>query len=333
MLKWLGRNIAVAGLFLGLLAAPAAASAQTRVVAAYGTTSLYNAPIWIAKERGLFEKHGLDVELIQLTGSRITAGLLSGSVQFISSSASSPFLANLGGGDTLLVGALMNRVPYDVVVRDKSIRTIEDVRGKVGALALRGDLTDASLKVVLTLNGIDPERDVTMVQGFGTDPERIAALISGSADFTVLNADYRLAYEEAGLTRLFSVMEVEGAEFMMSGIFTTKPYAEANPEAVTGYIKAMAEGLRVMATDRKGTLEIVSKYVDRPVTDLEPAYDFYHAMMQPTPMFDETLAATCLRTLEGANPAAADADVKDFYDASFVEKLQADGFFDEIAQP
>lgn len=322
----------LAGACAGSMATRGFAQEPTRVTAAYGATSLYNAPIWIAKDEGLFSKYGLDVELVQLTGARITAGLESGSAQFISSSASSPFLAIVAGGDALMVGSLLSKVPYDVVVNDDSIGSMEDLKGKIGAIALRGDLADVSLRVVLSLHNLDPENDVNLVQGFATPPDRLAALRSGSVSFTVLEADFRNVYEREGFRRLISVMEVEGTEFMLSGVFTTKTFARSNPEAVLAYLKAMTEALHVFATDKETTLKAVEKYTSRPAAEVEPAYDYFNSIMQRTPVFDRGLVEACLKTLSVARPEAADANPEDFYDASFVNQLESDGFFSEIGQ-
>lgn len=305
------------------------ASAQTSVVAAYGATSVYQAPIWIAKDRGLFKKYGLDVELIQLTGARITAGLLSGSANFIGSSAGSTFLANLGSGDTLLVGTLLNKVPFDLVVT-KKIQNISDVKGKVGALAFRTDFTSAGLRIVLKANGIDPDTDVTLVQGFGTDPERVAALVSGSADFALIDTDFKKSYEAAGLRQYLRVKDVHGTDFVFSGIFTTKSFAKSNPNTVLAYLKAMAEALAIMKSDRAGTIAVVAKYTNRKVEDIEPGYDYFRETMQSDLLFDQELVETCLQALVMTNPAAATADPKHFYDASFVQKLEAEGFFKQL---
>jgi len=320
--------LAGGGAFAAALASPAIAQAPTRIIAAYGQTTLYNAPIWIAQERGLFRKYGLECELVQLTGARITQGLVAGSVQFISSSASSAFLANLGGGETLLVGSMLNKAPWDFVVTPR-INAVGEVRGKTGALALRGDFTEVAMRLALAANGLDFSRDVNLVQGFGTDAERIAVLVSGSADFTVVNHDFRPQYERAGLRRLFSMMDLR-AEFVMSGIFTTRSFARRSPDAVTGYLKAMGEALHVMATDADVTVAVTARVSQRPAAEIAPTYAFYVGHMERVPTVSEALVRSSLRALEGANPRAATADPATFYDASFMQRLQSEGFFDRL---
>lgn len=314
------------GLTLGL-AALAPAMAQTKVVAAYGSNSVLNAPIWIAKERGLFKKYGLDVELVRLTGSRITAGLVSNSVQFISSSASSPFLATIAGGDLVFVGSLLNKVPYDFIINPKKLKGFADIKGKRGAVLLRGDLTDVGLRKILSANGVNAARDVALVQGVGTDPERISAMQGGSVDFTVVQADFRAVYEQLGFTRLTNTADMREMDFIMSGIFTSKKYADANPAAVAAYVRAMGEALQVFQNDRDGTVAIVAKYTERPAAEVAAGYPFYRTIMQSKPLVGEDIVRKSLELLVETNPAAKTADPKKFYIASFADKLDAEGAF------
>ncbi len=314
-----------------ILLAPAG-HAATKVNAAYGNTSILNAPIWIAKERGYFAKYGLDVELVQLTGTRITAGLMSNGVQFISSSASSPFLANIAGGDSLLVATMLNKLPYDLVVDGSKIKSFSDFKGKIGAIVLRGDISDVQLRYVLKNNGVDPEKDVNLLQGMGNDPERIAAIVTGNANFTLVQPDYRNIYESAKLTKFLNVMDQKGSDFLMSGTFTTATYAKANPDTVTSYVKAISEALVYMQNEDEGTIAIVSKYSQRPATDIRLGFKFYQSLMQRKPLVSRELVVACLETLVETSPEAAKVSPDKLLDTSFAAKLEAEGFFDKVAK-
>lgn len=327
MFKAAVKLVSVCAFACAALGALAPATAQTKVVAAYGSTSILNAPIWIAKERGFFKKHGLDVELVRLTGTRITAGLVSNSVQFISSSASSPFLAGIAGGDLVFVGSLLNKVPYDFVINPKKMSSFADIKGKTGAVLLRGDLTDVGLRKILAANGVNAGRDVAIVQGVGTDPERISAMQGGSIDFTVVQADFRSVYESLGFKRLTNTADMREMDFIMSGIFTNRAYATANPAVVSAYVRAMGEALQVFQNERDSTVAIVAKYTERPVAEVSAGYTFYKNIMQPKPLVTEDIVRKSLDLLVETNPGARAADPKKFYIASFADRLEAEGAF------
>ncbi|MEQ9811512.1 MAG: ABC transporter substrate-binding protein [Azospirillaceae bacterium] len=318
---------AATGIALVATSVPSGAQSIASITAAYGQTSLYNAPIWIAYERGLFEEYGLDVELVQLTGARITQGLMAGSAQFVMSSASSTFLARLGGGDPLLVGSTLNRLPWDFIVTPE-IESIDDIRGSTGALALRGDFTETATRLALAANDMTVD-EVELVQGFGTDAERIAVLVGGSAAFSVVSHDFQPQYEEAGLRQLFSLMDVD-AEFVLSGVFTTESYAEENPEVVTAFLQAIGEALHIMDTEPDYVIDITAQYSNRERDQVAPTYEFYRDQMNTIPLVTEEVAISSLRALEGANPDAATADVSEFYDSSYMQALIDDGFFEAL---
>jgi NitT/TauT family transport system substrate-binding protein len=323
-MRWSLAKLAAAALLA--LSFGTAAHAQTKVVAAYGSTSIQNAPIWIARDLGFFKKHGLDVELVQLTGPRITAGLISGSAQFISSAASSPLLSVLAGSDAIVIGTMIERMPYDFVVKS-GVNSFADLKGKVGAILLRGDLTSIGMHVLLVSQGINPEKDVTIIQA-GTDAERIAAMISGSADFTVVQADFRTSYEKAGFKRLLNALDVPGTEFINSGILATRSFAKSNPAAVTAYLKALGDAMLYMHNNREESIKIVAKVTGRPPAEIDPHYDFYMKIMKRDPAFDVNVIKATIKGLASVTPEMkADADPARFYDASFTDAIVKEGYF------
>src|SRR3989304_9838128 len=100
-----------------------------KIVVSYGSISGTQTPVWVAKERGLFEKHGLDASLIYISGGpRSVMALLGGSVQFVIHSAMPSLEAYLGGADTVLIGTSMNHLDHYLVVHP-SIANSKDLRG------------------------------------------------------------------------------------------------------------------------------------------------------------------------------------------------------------
>jgi NitT/TauT family transport system substrate-binding protein len=314
-------SLLVLGLFFGT-----AAQAQMKVTAAYGSTSLQTAPMWIAKEAGFFKKHGLDVELVTLTGPRITAGLLSNSIQFMAAGGSSPLLANLSGADTIIVGTVIEKLTYDVVVKP-NVNSFADLKGKVGIVQQRADLTGTGMHILLALHGLDSNKDVHIIQG-GSDAERVAAMIAGSAEFTVITPDFRTQYEKAGYKKLVNAMEIPGTEWVNTAIFTTRSFAKANPAAVTAYIKGFGDAMAFMRTNRAESIQMIAKVTGRDAAQIEPHYDMYTAMMKTNPVFDQSVVTATVKGLSLVNEAMkADTDPKLFYDSSFVEALVKEGYF------
>jgi|GEM_PF-4490840 ABC-type nitrate/sulfonate/bicarbonate transport system substrate-binding protein len=104
---------------------PADAS-PSKLVMAYGQPNIHNSILWIAVEKGLFKKYSVDAQMTQVTGPAITQGLTANALELVFSSAASPFIAHLEGGDTVLIGSNVNQPPTDIVVNPNKIAKPED---------------------------------------------------------------------------------------------------------------------------------------------------------------------------------------------------------------
>jgi len=101
---------------------------------------------FIPKDTGLYEKFGLDVELIFFQGgTQGVQSLLAGGVQFIISSGSETIAAKVAGGDITLIAGYMNTVPYSVVA-DKRIHGFGDLKGGKAAVSRFGTTSDLAVR-------------------------------------------------------------------------------------------------------------------------------------------------------------------------------------------
>jgi NitT/TauT family transport system substrate-binding protein len=310
-------------------AAPAGQSgALTKMKAAYGQPTMINAPVWVAAEKGLFKKYGLDVELTQALGSNITQAIISHSVDIISSTASSTFLANMEGGDTLLVGSSLNVITNDVIANPKKIQSPQDLKGKNAAINKGGDFGETALLIALKEWGLQ-RNDVKYVLGFDTDGARLAAMVNGAADFTSMDIGARAAYESAGMKRLISLLDAK-THFVMSGLFTSKSFVSGHGPAVESYLKAITEALYVLHNDKAATVQIASKYMRQDPKDVGPAYDLISPHQNKIPTFTLQDVKDSLGGLVTATPKAANANPDDFYSLTYLDNLQKSGFFKQI---
>ena len=121
---------------------PPRCSAAERVTAAYTSIAAAYAPFWVAKDKGIFDKYGLDTRLIYMRGTvPTTAALANGDIDFVQSGAS-PFIPYAArGGDVVLLGCMANKVIDYVLIANPSISRIEQLRGKTIGISRLGDQT------------------------------------------------------------------------------------------------------------------------------------------------------------------------------------------------
>src|SRR5919198_2815952 len=138
--------------------------AADKIVVDYGGVSGFQAASWVAKDLKIFDKHGLDAEVIMITGgARSTAALLSGSTQFGTGSATAPLLATARGSDIRVIAASYNKFPYAFISKPE-IRSPKDLRGKKISILNYGGSNDLGLQLALKEWGIK-QREVTVIIG------------------------------------------------------------------------------------------------------------------------------------------------------------------------
>src|SRR4051794_24589639 len=163
-------------------AAPAAAAAgpQARepVKLGYASLSVANAGLFTAADGGMFERNGLEPELILMgAGQTSEAGLLSGQIPAVSASPISALNAVLGGGDVVVVGAVLDLVTYQII-GGPEVASLGDLRGKTIAINRLGGSPHSALRLMMATAGVDLDREVQVLQA-GAQLERIAAVRHG----------------------------------------------------------------------------------------------------------------------------------------------------------
>lgn len=177
MASWCRCFISVLVTVVPLICVPITAhSAKLYVVYASigGTQSIG----WIAKEAGLFAKHGLDVDLLFTGGGRAITSLLGGDTPIITVGGPSVIAARLAGSDVIITAHVFDTILYSLMVTPE-IRTLADIKGKKLGASRFGSATDFALRYVLKQNGIDPVKDTVIFQ-IGGQAETLAALKAGS---------------------------------------------------------------------------------------------------------------------------------------------------------
>ena len=138
-----------------------------------------NIIIFVTKEGKLFEKYGLDAEVITVMGSGIgSKALISGNLDIIPIATPTVIAANLAGADMAILAHTMPAVVHALMVRP-DIKTPEDLKGKKIGVSSLGSLTDFLVRSIAKKKGLNPDRDITLITTGGSDTERVMALKAG----------------------------------------------------------------------------------------------------------------------------------------------------------
>jgi NitT/TauT family transport system substrate-binding protein len=306
-----------------------AVSAQlTKVTIGNNTLSTNGLPAWMAKEVGIFGRNGLDVQIVYFRGGTITAMALIARETPISQVSGPPIVsAALKGADAVMVAG-GNVVSEYWLMSKPEVKTGPQLKGGSVAIATFGGLSDSLSRIALQKLGLNPAKDVTLVQ-IGTIPERLSALESGKVQAAMLNAPDNFRAQKRGLYKLAEVR----LPYQGIGVGTTRTFIRDNPDVVRRYVKSQVEAVHRLKTDREAGIRVLGKYLNIPNREvLEKAYDDAITDEKFPPKQYPSLEGIkkILEPLAETDPKAKAAKPEDFVDMRFIKELDESGFIDEL---
>lgn len=318
-----------ASVFLGVLFSSSSTlwSAETFRV---GFPSLATgfAPSWVAADKGIWKKHGLDVELIFLRGgSRTVSALIGGSVDFIIGSDLGVTTAILQGAALTRVGVTTNTLGYSMVTQP-GIKTVRDLRGKIVGITPGRDAAYARVVKLLRDNGMDASRDVTFLSvGDGGPAARVAALSSGVIHATMFTPPSDRISEKAGM-RILAKIDVANVG---GGLNTSTAVLQKSRSQLLRFLRGYMEAIQYLQNNKDESLKIFSKYVRNPDLGIMAyLYDEISSRVERglRPQADAVRALLDLAALDF--PQAKRLSEKDNWDLSLIDEISKSGFLDQL---
>jgi len=319
-------------MLLAILSHHAPISAQpVKVAIGYSGISADQLVIWVAKETGIFANNNIDAQLIYFTGGTTSAmALVSGDTPLIQ--ASGPGIVSLGlsGADPVYVVGGITTLDYWLMTQPQ-IKSAEQLRGGSIAVARFGGAADFVARYALARLGLNPGKDVTIMQ-VGSTPERLAALQTGRVQGTVFPPPASFLAQKRGFYLLADVTSL-GLAYQHQGGVTTRRFLRERPDVVRNFVKSYIEATHRTKTDRKEGLRILAKYLR--ISDKETLEQTYESSILAS-----KLPRQQYPTLEGIktildqaalkDPKAKAAKPSDFVDARFVEEFNKSGLIDKL---
>ena len=316
---------------LHLLVLATTADAQLRKLnIAYTATSPYQAVLIIAKEAGIFKKHGLDPTLILTPGGSLGfQAMMGGDVAMVMADGSAAVSSNLAGADVVIIASFLNTFPYSLISIPEIKKVDQLVGGKV-AISRFGSATDVSVRMSLARVGLNPDKDVTILQ-IGTQTTRFAALQSKQVQATIITPPFTLTARKQGYNTLIDMAQLN-IPFELTAFLTRKSFIKAQRETVAETVTALAEAVHFYKREKEPSIKILSRYLQ--VTDREALEETYREIAIKTlpekPYATMPGIQVIIDELAQRNPKAKTARPEDFVDMSFVKKLDDEGFFERL---
>ena len=291
----------------------------------YSGTGLNNYVLEMGRRAGLFRKNGLDLEIVYVnSGSLLNQALIAGTFDISFSQGSEAMMAKLRGADMRITAVVANRFNH-VYLTAPAITSIKQLKGKKVAVSRFGSGSHFQSNLALKEGGLDPEKDVTILQ-IGNSAARMAAILSGTVDGTIMAADFVPKAKKEGFNIVADLADTK-IEYPFLSLNFMGSYIDRNLKMVKALIKGMSESIRVLQTD-----SAAAKAVVRTVLRTDDVDTIEYATMRSIRVLDRrpfpTQAGiqTVLDEL-GKEPKAKSMKFEDFVDLRALRALEQEGVF------
>jgi NitT/TauT family transport system substrate-binding protein len=308
---------------LGLIAGTTAAQ---EIHISYPGLTGESAPLWVAREAGLFKESGIDARLVYMEGGRLSIqSLLAGTTQFMAGDAVSALSAIAGGADIVLLASAKNVLPYVFAV-SKDIRRAEDLKGKIIATSQIGGRAGEIARMAIKNMGLDPDKDVTYLAVGGT-VARLAALGTGKVHAAPISQTVIPAAEEKGLR----ILKLEPIPLIIDALWAPRKLTEENPQLVQNVVRAYVRAIAVIVKDREKSIAVLKKYMrTADMRVIQSAYEGYKEGLDRVPIPSDAAIKNTLDISYRVAPKLSGIDIKRHLQFGPVRRLADEGFIDRL---
>lgn len=304
---------------------------RDQITISYSAVSPSFGALWVAKEAGFFDRNGLDARLIfvQSSPTNIQA-LINNDVQISVAGSAGVVSSALAGLDLLFIGGMYQSMLFHLIV-DSSTKTPKDLIGKKIGISRFGGSSHFAVEAVLEKFGIDPKKEVTILQ-IGSENVRAAAVVKGAIQATVITPPLNPAYKKLGLYTLISLKEA-GISYLSDAMIVRRSYYNANPRPVKRFLRSMVEAFAFYKKpeNKPTVMKVLAKY-----QGLDPQKDkellsetrdvFANEFYSRTPHVTREGLTAVINEIGKRTPEILKLDPEKMIDDSYLLELEKSGF-------
>lgn len=302
------------------------AAQPKKIRLAFSALAYANPPFWIAHDLKLFEKYGLESEIVYVGGSRPIQAMLGGSIDVSQVGGAAAVAAAAQGAEISILGTVFSRLTFAIHVSPQ-IKQISDLKGKIVAAGSIGGNSYFAGVVFAKHFGWVANRDVGIVTAGGS-PEVLAGLLQGKYQAGVLSPPSSTTAAKMGYREIFDLAALD-FPFPVISVVSTRRYIDANPDVILNVLRATAEAIYLYKTRPELTIPVVARFMRVPKDD--------PALLESQRTVGQLLNQDLHPSLEGIKfvldflaekqPALKAKNPADFVDTRFLRKLEEEGFF------
>jgi ABC-type nitrate/sulfonate/bicarbonate transport system substrate-binding protein len=309
-------------------------SAADKIRVGFSAISMANAPVWIAEEKGLFKKYGIETEPIVIGGgaTRSVSAVIAGDLQFGSTGGGAVVSAVFSGSDIVMVAAGNNKGIQRVMVKPE-ITTPAGLKGKRIGITTLGSSGHLALLLMLRKWNMVPE-DVQIIQ-VGASPVMFISLQKGGIDAAVLQDPTFFVAEDSGFKTLGDPVAMD-IQYLQNVLVASRAYLKTHRDVASRFMKGFVEGVAYFKRNKEDSMRILMKKMrieKGKETYLERSYNLFATQyMEAAPYPSVVGTRTVLEFMAKDFPKAKTADPNSFIDNSLIKPLDDSGFIKGLYQ-
>jgi NitT/TauT family transport system substrate-binding protein len=313
------------------LAAPSAAQAQDKLLISYGGHNETVAPMWVAVDKGLFKKYGLDVNMLQVRNGQVSlTAVMAGDVQGFWPAISSVLSGVSGGAKLGCVAHPFNKISRELIVR-REIESLAALRDKIVGVQSIGGGFWLQTMIVLDRLGVDPDKNKLQMRIIGDEPTILRALLASNIDAAVITFASAAVAKRAGLRSLADTAELK-VPYQGVGICTRSDRITNSPDLIMRLVKGMIEGVVFIQDPRnkREVMDTLRKHLRLSTDqDAETSYNSLRTVSTLDVAPDPEAWRNIQKYVSRVTPKVSQLDINQIINVSFVKTLEENGFLPE----
>jgi ABC-type nitrate/sulfonate/bicarbonate transport system substrate-binding protein len=288
--------------------------------------------LWMARDLGIFEKHGLDIKLVYISGGPTSLqALLAGNVAVVTAGGQATIAAAAKGAPLVIFGN-SHYVPY-VLVAGPSITKTESLRGKIIGSSRPGAAADFITRLLLMKLNLDPNSQVTIrYTGLSVSRDRVRLVVQGMIDATLTVPEDVLDFQLKGFKFNVLADSVEMGAVSTEDFTASNEFIKGRPSIAAAFLKGVSEAVWLARQNKTLVHQFYRRYLNledsRVVESMYKAYVHKAYPKKPYPRLDAI--ETYIENLRPTTPELMGRKTEDFVNTDILKSLETEGFWNKL---
>jgi NitT/TauT family transport system substrate-binding protein len=323
-------TIAIHAMLMIAVLFTARVSAQEKLRVGLSSVSATNGSIWVAEDKGLFRKHGIDVEVIVVGGggARVVSSLVAGDLHFSVGGGEGSVRSQIRGADTVIVASSLSKGLQRIMARPE-IKSYQELKGRRIGITQYGSA--AHLVLLLMLQKWNMRTDQVQILQVGSSPAMLASLDKGGIDAAVLTLPTFFVAEDRGYRIVGDPITMD-IFYLQNTLESTRGFLRKNRDGAVRFMRGYIEGIAYFKNNKKESLDVLRKKLriqseqERDNRYLEQSYNLLATAYNDVPYPALKSVQTIIDKVAEDEPKVKERDVKSFVDDTLIRELENSGF-------